>query len=987
MVRGGWYHFLVLDSSGSVTCWIGDPQASKQTLETYTSCISDGTSSWCVEECIPIQAPAGHPLRVPSSFEGKVVKDIACGAYHNVVRFTDDSIACWGLNSMGQCNTPATLANGSHAKRKKIVGLHAGYSTTAVSFNDGTVLAWGDPAVCDIVNSWTDLMMSPVNNLASGSRPNYDNVDTSSPQYAKPRFSAAYNTTANLVTWNVHSDHTFSWHSEAANEHCMPFFDLGCEADPFIPLEYNPDSGDAGDDVRLPGYLTEFPRWLLDSPVGGSCDSDCISSPSSNAWKDAIAAKWRNRIFQATSGATEGSVTRSCCDLEVKTDFAVGMRRTGQLITTRSNNRESSCPSGYVDGRSQCRDCSVDALQTVTNDSMVGGGENCPPNAGDLCSGYPNCNCCSSGSPSTFLGCPDCHSRTCQSDQRFQFPVAGSSTSSCVSSVPRFHEGIGCMGANPHLEGIAFDPNWAVASAGSMSGRWSAGEQVRDSAHTGGPKPVSNVGTIAQNWGWTSMPQPDVVTTPQQPQEDCKVSHGTSTTCDKLCKDTTDYEGGQVDPSGESIWRYPMQMFAQGIVAGVDTTCWTLPPIRLAQEVWTAPCAECGQANACNNLQDDMPNGGELSYGTIFSGTQVSAGTVNIDKYGYANFYRGGVGFTASPCNSANHLLYFEGHMAPSKPWGPYQIAIFNSVGGDKNDGYHLTNSPCHCCSGTLQIGPPNVAKIMYPTLAAYGLGGVGGGYGLDQVLGTYFGMPNEANMHCRNPSTHSECSCNCESIDYTGSENCGFGAIFCAYHGPRSVASTRMAFAMIRADHRALDGGGNRLEPFGDCGEYSTVDPAEYLPCASDGEGGFVASGVRTEMALHIWGSLYDPCPPWPRLCKCSETPEVAEGCNWDDLEAPYQTPCDGSHPEGSAAPEAAANASEPGQANWVWGACARYPKWTPVPASNTNRSSSSGYWSGSSWVLNSSPASCETAGPNTRYCPDCDSYEQTWYRATEDQ
>lgn len=996
MVRGGWYHFLALDSDGSVKCFIGDPQSSKQTLTDWSNCSSTGTTQYCVEECIPIQAPGGHPLAVPS-FGTKKVKDICCGAYHNIVRLDDDSIVAWGLNSMGQCNVPTTLGNGTHAKRKKIVGLHAGYSTSAVTFNDGTVLAWGDPEVCNIVNGWTDLMMSPVNNLGQPDRNAYDNVDTTKPQYAKPKFSAAYNTDAALVTWNVHSDHTFSWHNQADNSHCMPFFDLGCEVDPFVPLEYNPDSGDSGDDVRLPGYLTEFPKWLKDASVGGSCVTDCIADTTSAAWKDALMSKWRNRIFQSVSGASEASVTRSCCDLEVKTDFAIGMRRTGQLVTTRGTNRwtgATPCPTGFTDGRSDCRDCSADGQQLVTNQTMTNFAANCPPNAGDACTGaYATCKCCSDSSPPTFLGCPNCGTTTCQADQRFSFPVAGAGTSACVSGQPRFHEGIGCMGSNPHSEEVAFDPNWATPAAGSLTGRWTAGEQVRDAAHTGGPKPVANVGTIAQNWGWTTMPQPDQIVTPQLTQQDCAVLHGNqSVTCTALCKDTSSYEGGAVDPSGEGIWRYPIQMFAQGIVAGVDTTCWTLPPIRLQGNYWILQCAACGQSNACNNIQNTMPNGGQLSYGCIFSGTSIGSGTLNRDKYGYANFYRGGVGLTKSPCQTANHFLLFDGYIAPSKPWGPYHIAIGNSVGNDKNTGYTnpSNTAECHCCPNSFQIAPPNIATVLQPTLAAYDLGGIAN-YGLDQVIGTYFGMPAEANMHCKAPPptglSNNSCDCTCGSLAPDGIEKGGFNSIFCTYHPPRSVASTRMAFAMIRADHRALDGSGNRIEPKGDCGQYSNTtpgDPAEYLPCTYDGTDYFVAA--RSTMVLHIFGSLYDPCPPWPRICDCSATPAVKEGCTWATIDDPYLTPCDGSHPEGSSAPESPSNANEPGDPNWVWGACARYPKWTKVPASNTNRSSSKGSWSGSTWVLNTAPAACETAGARTRYCPSCESSSAQWYRSNPD-
>ena len=982
MVRGGWYHFLVLEGDGTVKCLIGDPQASKTLFQKYAACEPDGSPlNYCLEECVPVEAPAGHPLAVPT-FTGKSIKDIACGAYHNIVRFTDDTIACWGLNAMGQCNVPAALANGTHAKRKKIVGLHAGYSTTAVSFNDGTVLCWGDPAVANVVNQWTDLMMSPVNNLGDPKRLDQDNVATDNFLYAKPRFSAAYSTDANLVTWNVLSDHTFSWHNEANATHCMPFFDLGCEVDPFIPLEYSPEQGD----VELPGYLTEFPHWLTDGSA--PCISDNFVDITTDEWKDSLQSKWRNRIFQAanyaTNPASETDPTRSCCDLEVKTDYAVAMRRTGQVITTRSDNRYGGthpCPTGQTDGRSHCRDCSADSLLDVTNDTMPNLRSNCPPNEGDSCAGYTQCACCNDQHPYQFLGCPDCSGTTCDRDQRFTISVYPANK--CFSSVPRFHEGIGCMGANPHIEYFAFDPNWARAHAGDMSGRWTPGEQVRTSVHGGSNYPSSN-SYPQSNWGWDTMPQPDQMVTPQNTAQDCTVLHGTNDSCNDMCKDNGSYKGGDVYPEGEPIWRYPMQMFAQGVQAGTDTVVWTLPPVRLPQNIWILDCASCGQGVACNDLQEYMPNGGELAFGCIFTGNKmVSTNAVvsNVDKYGYVNTYRGGVGLSADPCANANHMLTFDGYIAPSKPWGPYNIAITNSMGSDKNTGY----PNCHCCPGGVELGPPRVARVLNPVSAPYDLGAIGN-YGLDQVLGTFWGMPNEANMHCHTPppgagGAGGSCEQTCGSLGGTGSEDGQFGAVFCAYHPPRSVASTRMAFAMIRADHRALDENGDRMEPLGDCGGYD--DPAEYVPCELvDGD---YQVRQRSELVVHIWGSLWDPCPPWPRYCDCSFAPEVKPEESWSLMEPIFYTPCDNDsnthHPEGAKAEECYPDANAPGLSGWdaSWGTCARYPKWTKVPSSNTGRSSNKGHWSGSSWVFDT-PSACEPRGTNTRYAPKCDGPQQ-WH------
>lgn len=969
MVRGGWYHFLVLDDHGGVEVFIGSNEASKVSMFNYSNCIPDEEDPYCVDQCVPVQAPAGHPLAVPSTVysstntSGKKVKDICCGAYHCIVRHTDNSITAWGLNSMGQCNVPTTLGNGTHSKVKKIVGLHAGYSTSAVSFNDGTVLAWGDPAVCDIVNTWTDLMMSPVNNLTVGTgEASTDNVDPAKPQYAKPRYSAAYNTDADLVTWNLQSDSQFYWHNQADNAHCQPFFDLGCEVDPFVPLEF---SETVQGETQLPTVQTTFPYFDAQYQVSGVCDIDKVTLTTDNqkaAWKDALAAKWRNRIFQAHNNAVnpnEGpEVTRSCCDLEVKKDFATAMRRTGQIITTRNDNKHSSCPSGMY-----CRDCSADNQQQVSDGLLIGPGDSCPPTVGDSCAGYPNCPCCTDN---YYTGCPKCNGQICNSDKRFYLASFGYD-SSCIQDSPNpsiqlFYEGVGCMSANPNIESYFFNPNWANPYNG-MTGRWTAAEQVRDSSHTGGPKPSANVtsANLGHNWGWTSLGRVDQVTSSATPLQKCHISHGNQTECNALCKDfPSTYAAGEINPSGTAAWYYPQQMFMQGFVAGSNTTCWVNTMQRLDNATWIDPCTMCGGTAACNDIQTAMPNGGELGYGCIYSGNEYtgtqSSLNSSFDKYNYYNFYRGGVGLSRSPCEGPEHLFQLGGYHSPSKPWGPFHIAVWNGVGADQNQIY----PDCACCPGTILNAPPNVARIPNPVSSIIQ---VSGDPALDQVLGTYLGMPQEANMFCTQDlnGTGTVCQNNCERLFADGDDPVWstFGAPFCKYHPPHSVASTRMAFAMVRADHRTTSGSPPvRTDPLGRCLQYPNVDPSQYVPCnlaAGDCTDDSCAT-PRTDMMLHIWGSLFDPCPPWPRICDCSFQPTTT-GTLLDD----YTTPCDVDHPEGSSNTDSGA---------------LKYPYWTKTPT-GTGRSPKKGSWSGTTWVQGSTD---ETAGPKTRYCPDCSTYEQQW-------
>ena len=970
MVRGGWYHLLVLDTAGAVQCWIGENRQTRyDAVETFTNCLSNGTGNYCVDECVPVEAPAGHPLAVPAAVSAKTVKDIACGAYHNIVRFTDDSIACWGLNSMGQCNVPTTLANGTHAKRKKIVGLHAGYSTTAVTFNDGTVLCWGDPAVADVVNGWTDLMMSPVNQEIGGGmgHSDIDNYDPANPAYARPRYAAAYATSADLVTWNLQSDSQFYWHTKSANAHCVPFFDLGVETDPFVPLEWNPEQ-DGAQELAASGTVSPFWNNGFDSVA---CDVECALDDTSDAWRDILAAKWRNRVFQAGQGASNpygypgDAPTRSCCDLQIKTDYAVAMRRTGQVISTRATNKHSTCPTGYTDGRSNCRDCSADNHQSIGTSTMPNWRANCPPNVGDLCTGaYTLCACCSAGTNPTFLGCPDCSATSCVENARFG--IIG--PEEVCDNGGGWHEGTGCMGSNGRTEFFYWNPNWA-GPGNALTNRWTAGVQVRPTA-SGGPIPAANA-EYEQAYGWSTFGTLDDIDDPRVAGvNNCTSNHPPTDTCTQICKGSG-HSGAPISPSGSPSWNYPPQMFAQGIVAGTDTTVWVQMSASLDDAAFQGECSGCAQQSAqslCAHLlwQQDMPNGGELTYSCIYSGSIYNGAGVSRDKYGFINHYRGGVNGQRQVCDSGPSMYVALNRRDASKPWGPYHIFIDNSIGSDKNYLYPT----CHCCPSGQgpQQGPSGVALISEHMSGVYTLA-----TGLDPVLGTYKGMPYEANMHCQpdpiNGDSYQVCEAKCAHVAEGGlgpSEHC---ATFCAYHPARSVASTRMAFAMIRADHRAYDGSGNQLTPPGRCGAFPPVEAVSYAPYEDESQ--FVPCNgsspiVRNDVVLHIWGSLWDPCPPWPRVCSCSSLSTILS-CT---VESDYTSPCDAGHPEGEDATD---------------GGALKYPHWTKVPASNTTRSPARGQWVSGTWTaITGAGAGNETAGPNTRYCPDCSTWQQAWTLST---
>lgn len=1046
MVRGGWYHFIVLNDDGSVSVLIGELRQNKfQDTPQFSNCYDNGTQDVCLTDCMPIEAPVGHPLCVPDAVKntragntGKAVKDIAAGAYHCIVRHTDNTISCWGLNAMGQCNVPTSaitstenkgsLIDASNTKLKKIVGLHAGYSTSAVTFNDGSVFCWGDPEVASVVNTWSDLMMSPPDNYPGqpNGRSSTDNYDASKPSYARPRYWAAYNSDAELVTWNVQSDPNGYFNNLNLNRHCSPMFDLGVETDPLNPMEFDHVLADTGFN-SLPiaseysyiqtgstasGYFgAQYP--FIDSlpnyqypqqpePLGQNCDILCITDPNSAVWQDFLGMKWRNSVFEGGRYVNNFSnpsqqyvnyARKSCCDLQIKKDYAIAIRRTGQIITTRNTRSVVGCPSN-----THCRDCDADRLQTVTNGAMGNPNANCPPqNASTVgsvfcnqhapCSTNPddpfcgqdftNCACCTNATPSIYLGCPNCSSQQCAADRRY---IIDGTTGA-------FYEGIGCMSAEPQLEAFYHNPNWADATSGSLSSRWTSGLQVLY-GH-GSNRPAANTASVQQNYGWTTMPATDGVNNPRSAGQDfaCQNFHypALDLSCAKLCKSSGSWQESQITPDGTPIWNYPEQMFSQAVQAGTNTVMWTqlgtapteaqMPPTGGDSNDPDVPsCSGCGQlAKICRDSQfwyKAMPNTGELTTGCIYTGVnKVGNPAPNFkDKYNCENPHR--YAFIPDQVSMATTINYNQA----SKPWGPYSIALWQGASRDNLGGY----PNCHCCEPPAgqQIRPPGVAEVISNEWPVSGF--------LDPVLGSYFGMPFEANLHCRGSvgDTYTWCSAKCEWLFKDGNSWSNYSAPFCANYPVRSVASTRMAFAMVQADHRAYDANGPMTPP-GDCGKYPTgsapEDPSQWLSCTQQGH---IDTSRQNEMTLHVWGSLWDPCSPFPRVCDCTMTLPIDTGneaCtspyageSWAlDVDLAYASPCDssggGTHPEGPAGTEAGTGIPV-------------YPSWTRTPTT-TARSARKGSWSGSTWVQQTPAVNEPTVSP-TRYCPNCDSYQQQFYR-----
>jgi hypothetical protein len=931
LVRAGWYHFLLLTTRGYVKVFIGQPTQQV-----------DGAN--CEYSTVPAETTNLHPLHPPATL--KKVIDIESGAYHCIVRQSDHTIACWGLNAMGQCDVPTSSSKGNltdpaNANLKKIVGLHAGYSTTAVTFSDGSVVCWGDPEVADVVNhaNWQKVLMSPP-------PPSVDPHTAQQPdltaianiidgEFYKGQLTGAYNTDASAVTYNLNIDRLREWHG--GQHPALPMFSLGVETDPHQPLEFDP--------IGAYGYGTPLPsiHAVGSTPVTPAPDSentvhhmeatnyepfdpeslDCPCEDPDNLGNpptaDAIEKCWRDYMF-ALPHFGEGN-EKSCCDLEIKKDFAVALLRNGQIVTSRNTNADASCPANRW-----CRDCSLDEYQVQIN----------------------------AGPYQDFLE-TQCN---CPGDYRFIYERNGSVLDDCQSGGFGFGnigfplEGIGCVAARPGSDAMGYDPNWAKAANG-MGGRWTSAEQVRPG------NPAWN-GTITYGWANSAQQLSDQILGPDDIRSDCVVWHPQSGNCNTICSSNSGYNAAMDlnDFGVETKYEYPIQFWTQQIQAGTNTTFWCQQPPAFGpssdaffgscdgQLAQNQICENCGDANRnCGRLQQyQVPNGGLFSYGCIYSW--------GLDKHGYPNSWRSqanpytrayGLGLCDAGPNPAAVHYAREG----SRPWGPWQIAVRNGIG----DAWNRKGSACHWCYCPGQAGQivpsANQPIIITPGTNDGWENPVASAYGqLDVVLGTLNGFPFEGNlqpfmnenvfgvggggpyadfpgrMDCWNRFKN-VCICNGAGA-YTGNpadkEVCDaypgpwqingawwaggsyWGTTFGMYHSPKAVASSRMAFAMVRAEHRVLDPAtGEREEKanatvdfpgpvvagWNDPTQYETCNVSQ-APCAPAGTPTPCTPLVncpevcdptdnsmeqrcvqrRSDMILLIWGSLWDPCPPWPRQC-----------------------------------------------------------------------------------------------------------------------
>lgn len=1092
LVRAGWYHFAVMDTAGAVSVIIGEPQEIAATDYDTSACVpgTDDVVNACVIQCVPITAPAGHPLappsgssgiKSPSNPTGKEVKDIECGAYHILARCTDNTIQAWGLNSIGQCNVPTSATSGTGSKGNlkdpsnpwltRIVGLHAGYGVSAVSFNDGSICAWGDPEVAPIINGWTDIMMSPVQHGYRGGVGTdadfqiVDNVDPDKPHYARPQYEAAYNASATDV-WNIKSDPFFEWHNSAEEKHCVPFFDLGVETDPHHPFEHF--QGLSG--YTQTSYGTVYPGWpFIELAPGYNCEvTTVVVDPASAEWKRWLDQRLRNNISAVHRDAAEPHRWTSCCELEIKKDFAVALRRTGQVITSRSTNAKTlgdtgnpGCPTGHTDGRSHCRDCSADYAVTCTCSPNSNGLSGCGA-PGSYCS-QASCACCITGY-NVVGDCVDCSTRGTRLSQRFNHH------SGCVGAggtTSAYSEGIGCVSTNPKFEQTFFNHEWATPwftsftraqndenqnytyqCTGQMIKRWVAGEQVRTSPTAVPPvneKLQERFGwsTLAaqDNWEYLQANQVTVYCTVNHSQPQRTSGQSVQAKCREIDKDdATGYAPQTIAPDFASNFWYPLQMRYQSITCGTNTTVWQTQKKSHGDLGYNGTeCSGCSNlpsgniSCAHNSSQYVSPNFGHLGYGVIYAGDVIAGkpSMQSFDKWGMVNEYRYRNG---DPCGSGGPSMYkIESYGWPSRPWGPAHLWMWGSIGMQRGmtDGTNGTvpYPTCHCCTPSGSDPSSDPMKLPPPYILQSNAD-----FDLDGALGMVRGFPYESNMHCSiiSGSTSIDgnwCDMGCDRLyqDWLASSPsnpCGSGPYqwsslvsspFCAYPQNRATswASSRMAYAMIRPDHRdcerdpdndnkcVTDAEGKtvRATPQGKClqrpapnpvygGVYDgSADNSQFIGCRKpDCSVGVGQPVFNTTKVLHIWGSLWDPCSPFPRLCDCwdsdgadpaaapasypfdkdTDWPEHSKAANLGD----YETPCNVGHPEKTANP-----APEAGEADTPV-TIPYYPKWTRRPA-GASRVAAKGSWSNGSasatWTV-ATPTAYESQGPVTRYCPNCD-------------
>ena len=575
-------------------------------------------------------APPGHPLETPEIPLG--VKDIECGAYHNIVRLADNSIMAWGLNSMGQCNVPESLLPDHlrpagvrpHPNRQNICSLHAGFSTSAVMFNNGTVLCWGDPKVADKVNTWEHLRTSLIKTNALGIQeccigaPSVGypeclpGTDCDKPENWVPENK--YKT----GRYNANNDWEGYWHKGASPAY--PHFDLGTETEYVYPVNF-------GHVVKLSSNEIGSHAGSSDGPAGSPIPSDTDEIVEGQE-VDVPQYSYRYAKQWPSIGKSR------CADKgKIVGDFAVGMLRTGQIVTSRTVNT----PNEDKD-RKYCRDCDQDGALDRTDGSYLASNKGPAANLDsfEICANgrNPDEQSCirAPGDELIIIDCRqlltvdssivvDCGGqKTCESKKRWFVPSGicdGFKDGDCADgdgSVPpspegrnlctgvRRPEGIGCFSSTDDEEG--YDPNWQgpdkYVSAGHVRGS--------GTRHAGSNNVTYPKWNLQQaDYGWASLPTPQdrfkpltakgypihpLCQIPGTYISACVNYFDTNAPCESECLRDPDEPGanpngnrsatpalnGQGDlPGSAGFFHYPAHMHSFGCVAGTNAVTWLGP--------------------------------------------------------------------------------------------------------------------------------------------------------------------------------------------------------------------------------------------------------------------------------------------------------------------------------------------------------------------------------------------------------------------------
>jgi hypothetical protein len=717
-----------------------------------------------------ISAPVGHPLRVPtlpttgSGEDERPLKviDIECGAYHNVIRLEDNTIMCWGLNSMGQCNVPDSLKPGSatpHEKLDKIVSIHAGFSTTAVLFNDGTALCWGDPEVACDVNNWTDIRVSPIKRhngqegtccVGPGSQ---GYPDQNSPQYPANKYDAP--------NYNANTDWFKYWRTGTPG---YPHFDLGIEVNPIYPVNWSI--------LDTSTYLADIIQTINNPPF--FCPDVNILDPK--VW------------------------CKECQGLTIGKDFAVGMRRTGQLVTTRKINAGNATYGSDGATRLYSRDCSIDGAMQFESGVVR------PPDIGYNYEDTTFCSSCAdSGSRECSPGCPPglgncrdfmvlnhdnikCGTYDCPAYSKWVLPeswlenytiVATYTPPECNDNASVFNvpEGIGCFSSDIGEE--QYDPNWATSAS-----IYYAGQQVRASTFVGGRYPSWNKASgIGVNYGWSTLVaavdrylpssmdlanMPLICRKAELETNRCTIEMGNRHPCEKFCPSDSDFEWstkmGSIGIPG--LFRYPTHVAsALTCIAGTDTVAWVssaqlLSPTQTDQGTGRDWLTETSKKRCEKyHLNDTVGNNGTVTGGAkrlvpdpcsecALQGSNPTEHTVEVGKTTYGCIYgrSGDADNNVNPfrnniksnwCNT-QRTIDQPSYMLPSRPWGPWNIQT--------NIGFAAPNvRDLLVCDRALNVSS---AYVSYrPGAGTYTLDNTGSPLPWNNYFGP--GMPNWFNGSC----------------------------------------------------------------------------------------------------------------------------------------------------------------------------------------------------------------------------------------------